>query len=164
METRTVYRHPQGRYEVQERRGKGALGGEYRIREAILTPEKDRRGRAADALTDGRQPRAWHVRKDEAKSKKFSVAEEREVAAMWRQGFGIPYIARTIGRSSTGVNHCLQRLGLREPMTEITLRQEEVDKAVAMWNEGKSIRAIAETLGRGYTTIRTALRRQGRMR
>ncbi len=44
VKTKVVYIHPKGRYEVVERTGRNGFGELYRIREAFLTPDKDRRG------------------------------------------------------------------------------------------------------------------------
>lgn len=44
LKSRVVYRHPNGRFDVIERCGIGVLGIPYRICEAVLTPERDKRG------------------------------------------------------------------------------------------------------------------------
>ena len=48
---KVIWRHPRGRFMVVESSGTNQMGTPYRIREAILTPEYDRRGQinAADS-------------------------------------------------------------------------------------------------------------------
>lgn len=48
---KVIWRHPRGRFVVVESSGTNQMGTPYRIREAILTPEHDRRGQinAADS-------------------------------------------------------------------------------------------------------------------
>lgn len=50
-QSRVIWKHPRGRFVVIETSGVNAMGGSYAIREAVLTPENDRRGQinAADS-------------------------------------------------------------------------------------------------------------------
>lgn len=41
---RIAWRHPRGRFDVIEFQGTSPLGAPYRLREAVLTPERDARG------------------------------------------------------------------------------------------------------------------------
>ena len=64
IDVKTVYRHPKGRFEVRETTHH-AFGNTYVVREAFLTPDKDRR-RLPEALGELQKS-------DEAACEKFAA-------------------------------------------------------------------------------------------
>ena len=62
-ESRVIYHHPRGRFDVIETRGTSPLGPPYAIRETVFTPERDKRGIACKkALPDPDHPRQQRQR------------------------------------------------------------------------------------------------------
>ena len=53
-----IYRHPRGRFEIVETSWVNADGSSVRIRETVMTPQRDKRGLCSNLLTDAEVQRS----------------------------------------------------------------------------------------------------------
>lgn len=143
QEERVVYRHPRGRFEGIEKRGRNAFGGEYRIREAKLTPEKDDRGLLTEEIWEQYIDRR-HIKKQ------FLTEEEKQtICRMYSEGKSISKIVSDMGRAFETVSKILQEAGLHEPkINEKPWTEQERKTLVRLWYCGHSHREIGAALGR----------------
>ena len=51
-QSRVIWRHPRGRFDVIETRGTSPLGPPYAIRETVFTPERDKRGQINEPVNN----------------------------------------------------------------------------------------------------------------
>lgn len=113
LKSRVVYRHPNGRFDVIERCGIGVLGIPYRICEAVLTPERDKRGIACKkALPDS----GFTVRKSTARKhsyKRIGPREAEMIADMYQNGCNYSRIARELGRDHTSISAFIRRNNIK---------------------------------------------------
>lgn len=161
MSEKVVYRHPQGRFEVRERTGRGALGGgTYVVREAVLTPQKDSRGtfhrpsRYETAQIKISAPKKIEEDEPEPReAKRMTLYEQERAAELCREGYSVAYIARKIGRANSSVACFLERSGLRprEPKNPVT--EAEIDRVEELVAQGYSINKAAQVIGRATQTI-----------
>ena len=153
-----IYRHPLGRFEVVETTGRNMFGDTYRIREAVLTPERDARGllHEEDLIDAG-----WHNYKSR---EPLSDEDKARICRMYQGGATMQDIAARMGRGPDAVRKVLIKHGLRKPF-EYTNRwtDEERRTVVRMYLQGASYDAICEAVGRTRNAVAqemAALRRQ----
>ena len=170
MQVRVIYRHPQGRFEVRERTGRGALGGgTYVVREAVLTPQKDSRGTfhrprrketahfhyapPTDALDEVQPMREY---------RRMTEDEQGRAAVLFRKGYNVADIARNIGRDESTVASFLERAGMRKRKPKNLLTEEELARAEELHAQGMSIREAAHRIGRSYATVYDRMQKKAR--
>ena len=111
-----IYRHPLGRFVVIEKTGVTVFGEKYAVREAVLTPERDRRGLLHDA--DRKAPVIAAQQADEPKKPRcrpFSTvtdSEKADIAQMFRDGMNMKAISAEMNLCRTTVADYLVRIGL----------------------------------------------------
>lgn len=157
METRIIYRHPKGRFDVVERRGRNIFGMEYRVREAVATPQRDKRGllHTADADAPEMQPVPQGM-----KAHQQRVMTERdfeEIKMLFTHGKSIRAIAEETGFSRSWVRDKLTRAGVRKPKFHRLWTDEEVALAKQLRAQGWTAEQIGERIGRSKFAVAAAL-------
>lgn len=106
---RIVWRHPRDRFDVIEFQGTSPLGTPYRIREAVLTPERDARG----ILHKEKPPEPeFTVRKSTARRHSYRRIGRKEavmIADMYQAGYSCNRIAQALGRDHTSIGEFIRR-------------------------------------------------------
>ncbi len=112
-QSRVIWRHPRGRFDVIETRGTSLLGPPYAIRETVFTPERDKRGIACKkALPDP----GFTVRKSTARKhsyKRIGPREAEMIADMYQNGCNYSRIARELGRDHTSISAFIRRNNIK---------------------------------------------------
>lgn len=132
------------------------FGDTYRIREAVLTPERDARGllHEEDLIDAG-----WHNYKSR---EPLSDEDKARICRLYQGGALMQDIAARMGRSVETVRKVLLAAGLCEPYKQ-RWTDEERRTVVRMYLQGASYDAICEAVGRTRKAVAqalTALRRQ----
>ena len=158
---KVIYRHPKGRFDVIETTGVGMLGIEYRVREAVLTPERDQRGMLHDS---DRLPRPIHELHTAAeveikKTTPMTDEEKKRIRALFRKGYSVPKIEQATGRSETAIRKYLIRAGLMQKAEVRLYTQEELKLMRKLWAQGWSAREIGERIGRTKEAVYSTLKR-----
>lgn len=145
-----IYRHPLGRFEVVETMGRNMFGDTYRIREAVLTPERDARGllHEEDLIDAG-----WHNYKSR---EPLSDEDKARICRMYQGGAKMQHIATSMGRSVETVRKVLLAAGLCEPYKQ-RWTDEERRTVVRMYLQGANYDAICEAVGRTRKAVAQAL-------
>ena len=98
-QSRVIWKHPRGRFVVIETSGVNAMGGSYAIREAVLTPEHDRRGQVRERINRKvfRSGAADPV-KPHGNVKPLTRVEKTMIMDMYYTGWPTTKIARSLHR------------------------------------------------------------------
>lgn len=161
---RIVYRHPLGRYEVIETTCVNIMGDTYRIREAVLTPGRDARGRLSDAVRKA-PPIAQALPEEPVQKRRFQKIgsdEAKRIEQLWRQGFSVRQIADDCGRADSSIRAFLCMHGLRQPGVKVIWTKEDDETAIRLWKAGWSKTRIAEHIGCKMSTVAAHLRKMGK--
>lgn len=150
---KVVYRHPKGRFEVL-RRTYRAFGNTYSVREAILTPDEDRR----------RMPETLRIRQAEPEADKPKVSyiavSDREAegfAEMYRDGAPLEEIARRFSRTQDTVRSHLRRLGVIKARKVGFWKISDIKKAKALIEDGYSVSEVAKELDRTVSSVQSCM-------
>ena len=150
---KTVYRHPKGRFEVRETTHH-AFGNTYRVREAFLTPDEDRR----------RLPESMRIRQSAETEDKpevhFVAVSDREAerfAELYRDSVTIEEIAHRFHRTQETVRSHLRRLGALKMRKSGFWKVTEIREAQDMMSSGCSRSEIARKLGRTESSIQSCM-------
>lgn len=113
-ESRVIWRHPRGRFDVVETIGTSVLGTPYRIREAVFTPERDDRG-----ITHKEEPPRpdrsnWKSTARKHSYTRIGPEEAVMVADMYQSGYSFNRIAQALGRSHTSIADFIRRNHIRK--------------------------------------------------
>ena len=112
LKSRVVYRHPNGRFDVIERCGIGVLGIPYRICEAVLTPERDKRGIACKRRCRIRIYRT-KIHSPQTLVQAHRSQEAEMIADMYQNGCNYSRIARELGRDHTSISAFIRRNNIK---------------------------------------------------
>lgn len=142
-----VYRHPKGYYAIVERRGKGRLGGEYRIREAVYP-----------RLTQ-RKPASEPEPIQTIKIVCVTEQDKTRFAKLYRQGYTTAKIAEICGWSKATVFRYLKQMGAIRERKKLT----DCDKTRIenLAQNGATGAQIAVVVGFDATTVNKYLRSIG---
>lgn len=150
---KTVYRHPKGRFEVRETTHH-AFGNTYVVREAFLTPDKDRR----------RMPEMMRIRQSAETEDKpqihfvaVSDCEAEGFAELYRAGVTIDEIAHRFHRTQETVRSHLRQLGALKMRKTGFWKVTEIREAQDMMSSGCSRSEIARKLGRTENSIQSCM-------
>lgn len=107
-ESRVIWRHPHGRFDVVEHCGTSPLGPPYRIREAVFTPERDERGQINEKISH----RAFHCGTNKLLNppkahREYRPIREKEgvmIMDMYGAGWTITKIAQVLHRDRTKIS------------------------------------------------------------
>lgn len=107
-QTRTViYRHPAGRFRIEEVTGTNKDGTQYSYRETVTTPEKDNRGVLHEEINN--KVMNSGTGKKEKNKGRFTNKEKIMIMDMYQSGWPIVKIARCMHRSVLSINTCITR-------------------------------------------------------
>lgn len=148
---KTVYRHPKGRFEVRETTHH-AFGNTYVVREAFLTPDKDRR-RLPEAMRRNTEM------EDKPKIPFIAVTacEAEGYAELYRDNVSIEEIAHRFHRTPETVRSHLRRLGALKTRKTGFWKVTEIREAQDMINSGYSRSEIARQLGRTESSVQSCM-------
>ena len=125
---RVIWRHPRGRFDVIEYLGKSPLGTQYRIREAVLTPERDARG----ILHKEKPPKPEFTnRYTYARRHSYRRIGRKEavmIADMYQAGYSCNRIARELGRDHTSIGEFIRRNRIARKMPPRNCNPETAKK------------------------------------
>lgn len=148
-----IYRHPKGRFEVRETTHH-AFGNTYRVREAFLTPDEDRR----------RLPEAMRIRQSTETEDKpevhFVAVSDREAegfAELYRDSVTIEEIAHRFHRTQETVRSHLRRLVVIQARKVGFWKIEEIREAKAMVKNGYSLSEIARKFDRTESSVQSCM-------
>lgn len=107
-QSRVIWRHPRGRFDVVETCGTSPLGPPYVIREAVFTPERDARGQIQEKISH----RAFHCGTNKAikpakAHREYRPIREKEgvmIMDMYGAGWTITKIAQVLHRDRTKIS------------------------------------------------------------
>lgn len=109
--SRAIWRHPRGRFDVVEYRGTSPLGPPYRIREAVLTPERDERGQINETVNNkvfnSGTNKSWDPPKPIKAHREYKPITAHEgvmIMDMYREGWPVSKIAQAVHRDRTKVS------------------------------------------------------------
>ena len=154
-----VYRHPKGRFNVVERRGKGRLGGEYRIRETVYPRPKQPKS----ALKPRSRERAPALKLPTGqKIKSVTERDKAQFAKLYKQGYSMMKIAKISGWSDMTVHKYLKLTGAIRKKQAATERDKT--QFVELYRQGYSIEKIAATSGWSPATVFKYLKQTGLIR
>ena len=110
-ESRVIWRHPRGRFDVIERRGASPPGPPYCIREAVLTPERDERGQINETVNNkifnSGTNKSWDSPKPIKAHREYKPITAQEgvmIMDMYREGWPVSKIAQAVHRDRTKVS------------------------------------------------------------
>lgn len=153
IDVKTVYRHPMGRFEVRETTHH-AFGNTYVVREAFLTPDKDRR----------RLPEAMRIRQsaeteDKPKTPFIAVTacEAEGFAELYRDNVTIEEIAHRFHRTQETVRSHLRRLGVIKTRKSGFWKIAEIREAKDMVKNGYSLSEIARKFNRTESSVQSCM-------
>ncbi len=152
---KVVYRHPKGRFEVLERTYR-AFGNTYSVREAVLTPDEDRR-RMPEAL---RFAQGGAPVEDKPKVPPRVAVSDREAegfAEMYRDGAPLEEIARRFSRTQDTVRSHLRRLGVIKARKVGFWKIADIKKAKALIEGGYSVAEVAKKLDRTAGSVQSCM-------
>lgn len=157
---RVVWRHPQGRFEVQETEHYSAFDHcTYYTRECVLTPQDDLRGLCSSVPAYV----VPEVAKQEGRRMPRVTAEERQqFVEMYRCGMPLCAIAKETGRSQKTISDTLEQQGYRKKLqrTSVHWTREEFRKAVDMRKRGYLLKEIGAELGKSKNAVQNKFARE----
>lgn len=112
-ESRVIWRHPRGRFDVVETCGTSPLGPPYRIREAVLTPERDERGIAHKEEPHKPDRSTWKSTARKHSYTRIGPREAEMIADMYQNGCNYSRIARELGRDHTSISAFIRRNNIK---------------------------------------------------
>lgn len=161
--TRVIWRHPQGRFEIQETEHYSLFDHcTYYTRKCVFTPQADLRGLCSEVP-------AYDTVPEELKNRgrqmpRVTDEEKQRLAKMYQAGMPIRAISRETGRASDTISNVLEELGCRKKRphrTSVHWTYEEFQKAVAMRKRGYLFKEIGAALGKSDHAVQNKLAREG---
>ena len=130
-----IYCHPCGRFAVVETSRRDTSGSIVRIRESVMTPQRDKRGLCSDLLTDAERER-WPSSAENAAPMpegrhyiKLTAEEQERICQLFRAGRTACQIANIVGQSVKSIQGYLIKAGLRKPRSRGRLSKTEKGSA-----------------------------------
>lgn len=148
---KTVYRHPKGRFEVRETTHH-AFGNTYVVREAFLTPDKDRR-----RLPEMMRRNSETEEKPKIPFVAVTACEAEGFAELYRDSVTIDEIAHRFHRTQETVRSHLRRLGVIQARKVGFWKIEEIREAKAMVKNGYSLSEIARKFDRTESSVQSCM-------
>lgn len=147
---RVIWRHPQGRFELQETEHYSPYNNcIYRTRECVFTPQYDARGLCSEVPT--------LLTPQKGVQGPVSGADIDQWCEWYKAGRNIADIAELARRSKATVAARLRTRGLLpDPVPRVT--DEEVREMARLFASGMSVREVAKATKRNMRTVRDHLR------
>lgn len=154
--TRVIWRHPQGRFEIQETEHYSLFDHcTYYTRECVFTPQDDARGLCSEVPTGIFVPELCTPQK--GVQCPVSDADVDQWCEWYKAGKNVADIAEMARRSKATVAARLRARGLLpDPVPRVT--DEEVREMARLFASGLSVREVAKATKRNMRTVREHLR------
>lgn len=154
--TRVIWRHPRGRFEVQESEHYSLFDHcTYYTRECVFTPQDDARGLCSEVPTGIFVPELCTPQK--GVQGPVSDADVDQWCEWYKAGKNVADIAEMARRSKATVAARLRTRGLLpDPVPRVT--DEEVREMARLFASGLSVREVAKATKRNMRTVREHLR------
>lgn len=105
--TRVIWRHPQGRFEIQETEHYSLFDHcTYYTRECVFTPQDDARGLCSEVPTAIYVPE--EIKQDGRRQPRVTDEEKQRLAKMYQAGMPIRAISRETGRAYETITNVLE--------------------------------------------------------
>ena len=160
--TRVIWRHPQGRFEIQETEHYSLFDHcTYYTRECVFTPQDDARGLCIELPSAIIVPK--ESKQDGGRQPRVTDEEKLRLAKMYQAGKPIRAISRETGRAYETTANVLEELGCRKkiPHKSVHWTYEEFQKAVAMRKRGYLFKEIGAVLGKSNHAVQNKFAREG---
>ena len=161
--TRVIWRHPQGRFEIQETEYYSPYDHcFYRTRECVFTPQDDARGLCSEVPTAIYVPE--EIKQEGRWQPRVTDEEKQQLVKMYQAGMPIRAISRETGRAYETITNVLEELGCRKKKphrTSVHWTYEEYQKAVAMRKRGYLLKEIGAALGKSDHAVQNKFAREG---
>lgn len=157
---RVIWRHPQGRFEVQETEHYSAFDHcTYYTRKCVFTPQDDMRG-LCSSVSAYVVPEA--AKQEGRRMPRVTDEERRQFVEMYRCGMPLRAIAKETGRSQKTISDALEELVCRKKKqcTSVHWTYEELQKAVAMRKRGYLMKEIGAALGKSSHAVQSKLAKE----
>lgn len=159
---RVIWRHPQGRFELQETEHYSLFDHcTYYTRECVFTPQDDLRGLCSEVP-------AYDTVPEELKNRgrqmpRVTDKEKQQFAEMYRCGMPLRAIARETGRAQKTIADALEELGCRKKPGRESAHwtYEEVQKAINLRRRGYLFKEIGAALGKSTHAVQNKFAREG---
>ena len=113
-QSRVIWRHPKGRFDVIERTGMNLFGERFCIREAVFTPYQDARGVAhKDSAPDENKMERKNTARKHGYTR-IGIAEGEAIRQMLESGFAIYRIANELGGNPSSIRSYAARHRLKK--------------------------------------------------
>lgn len=160
--TRVIWRHPQGRFEIQETEHYSLFDHcTYYTRECVFTPQDDARGLCSEVPTVIYVPE--EIKQEGRWQPRVTDEEKQRLAKMYQAGMPIRAISRETGRAYETITNVLEELGCRKkkPHKSVHWTYEEFQKAVVMRKRGYLFKEIGAALGKSNHAVQNKFAREG---
>lgn len=151
IDVKTVYRHPKGRFEVRETTHH-AFGNTYVVREAFLTPDKDRR-----RLPEMMRRNSEIEEKPKIPFIAVTACEAEGFAELYRDNVSIEEIAHRFHRTPETVRSHLRQLGVIKTRKSGFWKIAEIREAKDMVKNGYSLSEIARKFDRTESSVQSCM-------
>lgn len=154
--TRVIWRHPRGRFEIQETEHYSLFDHcTYYTRECVFTPQDDARGLCSEVPTGIFVPAQPTLQK--GVQGPVYVEDVDQWCEWYKAGRNVADIAEMARRSKATVAARLRTRGLLpDPVPRVT--DEEVREMARLFASGMSVREVAKATKRNMRTVREHLR------
>ena len=153
--TRAIWRHPQGRFEIQETEHYSLFEHRtYVTRECVFTPEEDKRGLASEVCVTYQPPED----KPRRVFRQVTPEEEEQFAELYRAGMTVREIGQAYKRTDTTVAAALRRQGCKLKQ-RIYWTDAEGCKALKMRKAGYLYKEIGAALGKSAGSVQDKFER-----
>lgn len=157
--TRVIWRHPRGRFEVQESEHYSLFDNcTYTTRECVFTPQDDARGLCSEVPTGIFVPE--EIKQDGRRQPRVTDEEKQRLAKMYQAGMPIRAISRETGRAYETIANVLEELGCRKKKPHKSVHWT-YQKAVAMRKRGYLFKEIGAALGKSKNAVQNKFSREG---
>ena len=158
---RVIWRHPQGRFEVQETEHYSAFDHcTYYTRECVFTPAEDMRG-LCSSVPAYVVPEA--AKQEGRRMPRVTDEERQRFVEMYQCGMTLLDISKETGRANETIAKALETVGCRvkpQRNSSVHWTREEVQKAVSMRKRGYLMKEIGAALGKSSHAVQNKLARE----
>lgn len=158
---RVIWRHPKGRFEVQETEHYSIFDHcTYYTRECVFTPRDDARGLCSE-VPDDYVP--VEMKYQGRPTPRVTPEEEAEFTEMYRCGMSARGIAKETGRAYETIVNALKRQGcaVKRLSSSVHWTHEEFQKAIAMRKRGYLLKEIGAAIGKSKNAVQNKFAREG---
>lgn len=159
MKPKIIYRHPRGRFVVEETTLKNSFGDVVHIRKTRMTPEKDKRGLCSEVSLDVRPMGSRKDSRKRTKPYRITEPEKELVLQMYEEGYSMNEIARRVERGIHTVRNVLGGVYSIPRYAKTTPVMER--EILRLHQEGLSAYYIAMKIRRSRSGVEYILRKNG---